>query len=330
MHVDALATSGNITAAADLSERLVRQRAGLPEMFRIIAAGVTGVAALAYGDLPTARERLSAALAIEDGFRQEGDGLPFFGIGYWLRIAYTETLARAGDVDLAVEALSRIQSGHHPSFMFFEPNRLLASAWIAAARGRTTEAITLVGEAAEFARSHGQLAREVLCLQTAIQVGDTDHHGERLAKLAALLMTPRAGIAARWAAALSSRDGQTLLDISHEFEQIGDRVAAADAAAHAAQVFQRENLRGSKLSASRRATQMVAICGAITPATRQAHTPLPLSDREREIASLIGDGMSNREIAKTLVMSVRTVEGHIYRACNKLGFASRAELAESL
>ncbi len=40
--------------------------------------------------------------------------------------------------------------------------------------------------------------------------------------------------------------------------------------------------------------------------------------------------MSNKNIADTLVMSVRTVEGHIYRACNKLGLATRGELAESL
>jgi DNA-binding NarL/FixJ family response regulator len=37
--------------------------------------------------------------------------------------------------------------------------------------------------------------------------------------------------------------------------------------------------------------------------------------------------LSNKQIAETLTMSVRTVEGHIYRACTKLGLANRAELA---
>ena len=42
---------------------------------------------------------------------------------------------------------------------------------------------------------------------------------------------------------------------------------------------------------------------------------------------MVGDGLSNRQIAEALTMSVRTVEGHIYRACAKLGLANRADLA---
>jgi DNA-binding CsgD family transcriptional regulator len=37
--------------------------------------------------------------------------------------------------------------------------------------------------------------------------------------------------------------------------------------------------------------------------------------------------LSNREIAARLGISVRTVEGHVYRACTKLGVAGRSELA---
>jgi DNA-binding CsgD family transcriptional regulator len=43
--------------------------------------------------------------------------------------------------------------------------------------------------------------------------------------------------------------------------------------------------------------------------------PLPLTDREREIATLISQGLSNIEIAEAFTLSVRTIEGHIYRAC---------------
>jgi DNA-binding CsgD family transcriptional regulator len=53
-----------------------------------------------------------------------------------------------------------------------------------------------------------------------------------------------------------------------------------------------------------------------------------LSRREREIATLVRDGLSNKEIADTPTMSVRTVEGHIHRASNKVGVANRAELGE--
>jgi predicted ATPase/DNA-binding CsgD family transcriptional regulator len=52
-----------------------------------------------------------------------------------------------------------------------------------------------------------------------------------------------------------------------------------------------------------------------------------LSVREREIAQLITQGRSNREIAETLVLSIKTVESHVKNVCKKLHVGSRAEIA---
>ncbi|MFI8930790.1 LuxR C-terminal-related transcriptional regulator [Streptomyces sp. NPDC053474] len=52
-----------------------------------------------------------------------------------------------------------------------------------------------------------------------------------------------------------------------------------------------------------------------------------LSPREREVAELAGNGLTNREIAATLHLSPRTVEQHVARAMRKLGTATRQELA---
>jgi DNA-binding CsgD family transcriptional regulator len=60
---------------------------------------------------------------------------------------------------------------------------------------------------------------------------------------------------------------------------------------------------------------------------RLAVRPLPISEREREIALLIAEGLTTREIADRLVVSARTVEGHIYRACIKLDVSDRDGLA---
>ena len=46
---------------------------------------------------------------------------------------------------------------------------------------------------------------------------------------------------------------------------------------------------------------------------------VPLTDREREIVMLIAEGLSSRAIAERLTLSVRTVEGHVYRAMAKTG-----------
>ncbi|MGH3976819.1 MAG: helix-turn-helix domain-containing protein, partial [Pseudonocardiaceae bacterium] len=67
--------------------------------------------------------------------------------------------------------------------------------------------------------------------------------------------------------------------------------------------------------------------GAQTPALAALAAPLPLTSREREIVTLAAGGLSNRQIADRLTVSVRTVEGHLYRACTKLGTSDRIELA---
>jgi DNA-binding NarL/FixJ family response regulator len=104
-----------------------------------------------------------------------------------------------------------------------------------------------------------------------------------------------------------------------------------DAAALAALVYRGEDLRGSALRCAARAEALAEQCGsADTPMYRQAREPLPLTDREREIALLIGQGSSNRDIAARLHLSVRTVEGHNHRAMKKTGTTSREELAALL
>jgi DNA-binding CsgD family transcriptional regulator/tetratricopeptide (TPR) repeat protein len=52
-----------------------------------------------------------------------------------------------------------------------------------------------------------------------------------------------------------------------------------------------------------------------------------LTRRERDIAALIAQGKSNKEIAETLVLSHRTVESHIRNILSKLNFTSRSQIA---
>ena len=62
------------------------------------------------------------------------------------------------------------------------------------------------------------------------------------------------------------------------------------------------------------------VCAAAEPAA-------PLTRRQRQVAELIGHGLSNREIAHRLVIGQRTVESHVEQILIRLGFASRSQVA---
>jgi DNA-binding NarL/FixJ family response regulator len=51
-----------------------------------------------------------------------------------------------------------------------------------------------------------------------------------------------------------------------------------------------------------------------------------LTKREREVAALVAQGKSNREIAQTLVLSEYTVASHVSNILSKLEFASRTQI----
>jgi DNA-binding CsgD family transcriptional regulator len=61
-----------------------------------------------------------------------------------------------------------------------------------------------------------------------------------------------------------------------------------------------------------------------------AAAPVPLSGREREIVVLAAKGMTSKDIAERLFLSVRTVNNHLQHAYTKLGVTSRAGLAEAV
>ncbi len=60
-------------------------------------------------------------------------------------------------------------------------------------------------------------------------------------------------------------------------------------------------------------------------ATKKAYGGL--SAREREVAVLIAEGKSNREIADRLVLSERTIESHVSNILLKLDYTSRTQIA---
>ncbi len=55
--------------------------------------------------------------------------------------------------------------------------------------------------------------------------------------------------------------------------------------------------------------------------------PTFLSPREAEVATLVAEGLTNRQIAQRLVISERTAQNHVQHILVKLGFTTRSQIA---
>jgi DNA-binding CsgD family transcriptional regulator/tetratricopeptide (TPR) repeat protein len=97
----------------------------------------------------------------------------------------------------------------------------------------------------------------------------------------------------------------------------GSLAEAAALAAGAATEFRR-------LDIPARASEAAKVAADVAARRRSAS---PLSAREEEVASLLAQALSNREIAERLVLSERTVETHVRSILAKLNFSTRTEIA---
>jgi ATP/maltotriose-dependent transcriptional regulator MalT len=162
-------------------------------------------------------------------------------------------------------------------------------------------------------------------LHTAVRFDDRSQTG-RLAELATTLNTALAEAIAQHARGLADHDGDVLDAAADRFADMGAVALAADAAAQAAREHARTGQRGKEMKSSTRAHWLASQHEIRTPAVHSVARPLPITDREREIVMLAAAGLSNRQIAQRLSVSVRTVEGHVYRIFAKLGVEHREQL----
>jgi DNA-binding NarL/FixJ family response regulator len=70
------------------------------------------------------------------------------------------------------------------------------------------------------------------------------------------------------------------------------------------------------------------VAGATSATLTQRPQPADsLTPRQREVAALIALGLTNRQIAERLVISLRTADNHVQHIFDKLGLSSRAQVA---
>ena len=114
--------------------------------------------------------------------------------------------------------------------------------------------------------------------------------------------------------------GRTLLALGAVQRRTKRRRDARATLEHALAIFERS---GAALWAERARGELRRISG-------RAPTTGALTPAEERVAALVAEGKTNREVAATLFVSDRTVEGHLSRIFGKLGVRHRAELARAL
>lgn len=140
--------------------------------------------------------------------------------------------------------------------------------------------------------------------------------GKRQGPLAELSRT--VGVGSR------TKDAAVMLEAARLSASLELDAVQARCAALAFDFAQAEGLSGTASTAHTMLDKLSESVPAL-PITPRNKGPL-LTDRERQIATLAGNGVSNKDIALDIGISVRTVEGHLYQVFTKLGVSSRSDL----
>ena len=318
--VRALVLNGDFDTAAKRSADIVRITSAGQYLAWGMANVLVGTVELGRGrfaDTVSRMEQTVAALTSESAASWS----------FPARLLLAQSYCALGRADAGAKMVAelRTRSGKHVAV--FAPQLRIAEAWLAAAEGNVSAAIELALDAARLASESKQTAIEMLALHDAVRFGDQTCL-DRLAGLPVCTGGRLAPVIAAHATAVRDHDAAAIFEAAQQFEQIGALLSAADASAQAAVAFEAADDKRRSMEAAAAATRLAADCGGIrTPALDLAAHPLPLTVREREIANLVAAGLSNRDIADRLVVSVRTVEGHLYRACIKLDISDREDLA---
>ena len=312
----ALETRGRLAEAAETADAAVEaaRLAGNRQLvgFALVADAWT---AAALGDSERARAAGDEAVALLDGL---DDSILTRATHAHLGVMWSDL----GEVDRCLAAFRAVGM---PEFPSIEPGR---RAWLYAAlaraelaRGDRTAATGWADRSEETAKPLGLPLAEAWALHAraaiALDAGD--------AKTAAELALDAAARADSVDAPLPAARCRTLAGVA---------LAAAGRRDEGVQELTRAETELSQLGAARyrdeAARELRRLGERVTARQRRGGGEGldALSGREREIAELVAEGRTNREIGEQVFLSEKTIEGHLTRIFAKLGVTSRVEVAE--
>ncbi|HEY1565649.1 MAG TPA: LuxR C-terminal-related transcriptional regulator [Solirubrobacteraceae bacterium] len=288
--------------------------------------GAVGLAAFALARLHFLRGQYADAarwLAEAEGHLAQRD--PFNAMAT-VRALQVGVACFTGDFDATMAALERMRAwceGHPPLPLQRVPV-CRAEGWALRMRSPAEAGRRLLQDAAALDDMPGLIPQLVY---DAMRIGTPA--AAELEAMAARCQSRLVSAYAQHAAAKAAHDGAALLAAAEEMAAIGALRYALEAASDAATAFVASGRSDSARRAAARARELhVAGQGAEPPVIDGLDTTaVELTPREAQLIDLASQGLSNAEIADRLVLSVRTVETHLYRGMQKLGVSDRRELA---
>jgi len=301
-----------------LRVREIANRFGDRQMFSVCRISYADVL-MWRGEWEEADAELTAAVRELESIRpgREADALP--------RLA--ELRRRQGRPDDAEELLAGAES--HPFHPVVAGHLALDRGNPEAALAAAERALRRVGENDRFER----IAGLELLVRAAVAAGErsrADRAADELEEIAemsgrsalegtALLARGRV-VAARGDAAGAIERFDRAVDL---LERVGARYDAAQARLELAGLLDLAGQGSLAREAESTARKTLEELGVVAGGTR----PGGLSPREQEVLALVARGLSNGDIATTLVLSVRTVERHVANAYAKIGVSGRTARA---
>jgi DNA-binding CsgD family transcriptional regulator/tetratricopeptide (TPR) repeat protein len=304
----------------------------------------TEAALIAYkaGRWEQALAEIDAAMALPDQY----------GMARPLHAVATMILLNRGDVAAGRARLERAELAvaRGPA-VFYEEVFAMARAALADREGRHRQALEIVRTIADGAvAGPGQAigSASVVLVRIAVNSGDLNL-ARQLTETVRLQGTggsPGLSSLLKYFEGLVDGDPELLRAAAHDLSDVGSLVAAAHADNQAALVLAASGRAADARAAHRlavgRFTELAATgeidragaalrahgvrLGATGSRRRPDHGWAGLTAAERRVAELVARGLTDREIAGRLVVSVRTVHSHVSRVLAKLGCSSRVEV----